>query len=474
MASGWVARSWRRSSPWLVIALMVILPLVALYFFVLEPEYRGASHWGDQCTLRLPFKGIIAVSCAKLRVASFAVSAAGAFAVIMIAWWLLNEAIGLRRIFEVPWFGVGEDVENVGVIESIVRAGIFVVVVWIALSLCALAVAGMYSEKVGEGRNQGQPSTQTKTDTSSSSTVGLTPMVAAAERLAGEVKGIREQLAGGSPPSADDARVVSQLQRIGEVLHDIQATLKGQDEKLGTLRLIADRLKHLDEMRNDAALLTEARHISGTLGEIRTALDAQGRRLAALDDIARILRDLGTKAVPAVADKVGDLIGAVGEVRNSEREQTSVLERIEQRLRQLQPVVISDPPPERGPTSCLAPVRAASTVATPRRYRRMLRVFFDKAAPEVTPGGRASLLELADELNRVDEPAVLIFGSADLQGDPVLNTRYAEERAQSVRKFLEAKVPQLRVETTSKRSTEDPPSEPYNRIARVEAQGLCR
>jgi hypothetical protein len=64
---GWVIRSWRKSSAWLVIALMVILPLVALYFFMLEPEYHGTSQWGAECTMRLPFKGIIEVSCAKLR-----------------------------------------------------------------------------------------------------------------------------------------------------------------------------------------------------------------------------------------------------------------------------------------------------------------------------------------------------------------------------------------------------------------------
>ena len=85
------------------------------------------------CTPGLLFRGVIGIPCSILRIASFGVSAAGAFVVIVLLWWLFTELIGLRRIFEVPWFGVGEDVENVGVVESIVRAGLFVVVVWIAL-----------------------------------------------------------------------------------------------------------------------------------------------------------------------------------------------------------------------------------------------------------------------------------------------------------------------------------------------------
>src|SRR4051812_33399572 len=130
MPANWFIR-WLRSSSvgaWLLLALTVIVPLFAVYLLVLNGEFKGAldrNHWS------------------QLRIASLLVSAAGAFVVILLVWWLLNELLGLRRIFEVPWFGVGEDVENVGVIESIVRAGLFVVIVWLALALCALAYVGM-------------------------------------------------------------------------------------------------------------------------------------------------------------------------------------------------------------------------------------------------------------------------------------------------------------------------------------------
>ena len=118
--------------------------------------------------------------------------------------------------------------------------------------------------------------------------------------------------------------------------------------------------------------------------------------------------------------------------------------------------------------------RVVSAPTAPRRYGRTLLVFFDKSGTRLTPRAVKSLRELADELRRVDQPSVSIFGSADAQGDPGVSAQYAEQRAQVVKQFLEANVPQLGVRLTSARSADEPRSEPYNRVARVEAQGTCR
>jgi outer membrane protein OmpA-like peptidoglycan-associated protein len=388
-------------------------------------------------------------------------------------WWLFTELIGLRRIFEVPWFGVGEDVENVGVVESIVRAGLFVVVVWIALGLSALAFIGMSGSKfVGGG-------TKTSGATPQSSSTELAPVIAAADKLTGEVKGIRDQLAGRPQPASTDPGTVPQLQRLGDGLRDIRAVLTDQDRKLDALRQIDGRLTRWEQDGNDAAILDEAKRLSGTLGEVRTLLDAQGRRLAALDDFERLLRDLDVKQIPAIAAEIGEMTGAVTEVRRLARAQGDVLERVEWLLKRWSPEAAPpNPPPQADETSCLgrsgAVARAVSAPAAPRRYGRTLLVFFDKSGSQLTPRAGESLRELADELRRVDQPSVTIFGSADAQGDPTLSAQYAEQRAQVVKQFLERNVPQLSVQLTSARSADEPPSEPYNRVARVEAHGTCR
>lgn len=462
-----------RGSPvgaWLVLALTVFLPLLALYLLVLKAELETGStvsHWNDTCTLSLPFKGIVNFSCAKLRIASFLVSAIGAFVVVLLVWWLLNELIGLRRIFEVPWFGVGEDVENVGVIESIVRAGVFVVVVWVALGLCVLAYVGMSGGTVDGKKPTSEPSPRPS--------VELVPI----DKLTAEVKGIRDQLAGRTPSVGSDSGTAPQLQRIGDGLRDIQAVLTSQDRKLDMLRQIDGRLTRWGQEHHDVAILDEAKRLNGAVGEVRTLLDAQGRKLAALDDIERLLRDLDTKQAPGIAGEVSKTIGAVTELQRHAREQTDVLVRIERLMNQRpEGAPPPDPPTRPNETSCFEPAGAAahkvSIAAAPRRYDRTLLVFFDKSGTQFTPGAGEGLRELAEELRRIDQPAVSIFGSADAQGDPGLSAQYAEQRAQVVKQFLERNVPQLRVQTTSARSSDEPPSEPYNRIARVEAHGICR
>ena len=62
-----------------------------------------------------------------------------AFGLIALMW----DRLGLKRMFEVPWFGVGEDVENVGPVESVIRAAVFVLFVWFVLGMGAIAWLGV-------------------------------------------------------------------------------------------------------------------------------------------------------------------------------------------------------------------------------------------------------------------------------------------------------------------------------------------
>jgi outer membrane protein OmpA-like peptidoglycan-associated protein len=392
---------------------------------------------------------------------------------------------------------------------------------------------GMTGGIVATDRGQKTEKTDTdKTDkTEKAAPVEIASIIAAADRLTGEVKGIRDRLTDQPQPVNIDPAIVPQLQRLGENLRDIQSILARQDGKLDMLRQIDGRMAQWEQQRNGTTVLDEAKRLNGTLSEVRTLLDGQGRRLAVLDDIERALRDLNVKQVPAVVGEVGKVNGALGEVRTvldgqgrklavlddiehvlrdldvkqvpavagevskvggavvevqrRVSAQTDVLERIEPFLKQprvvnLPPTVVTPPvvTPPPVATSCFdrgdGATRTVAAASGPRRYERTLSVFFDKAASEPTRGARDKLVELASELNRIDQPAVSIFGSADAQGDADWNRGLAQQRAQAIEQFLKPKVPQLSVQITSARSTDEPASEPYNRIARVEAHGICR
>jgi len=487
----------------LVIALTLIVP----FFFLLLAMKDDFDHslLDETCTLRVPFKGLLLISCAKLRILSFALLVIGAFGIVVLVWWFLNELIGLRRIFEVPWFGVGDDVENVGVIECVVRAALFLLAVWISLGLCVVAFAGMTGgvdakkevgladPKTPKKSSDGSPSGRTvsvdltpliaaasaltvevRGIREKTSTTDLAPIMAVANTLTAEVKGIRDQLTNRPPPSGGDAAVLGELQKLDESLKAIRSLLKTQDEKLAALGPIERELAQWDPEKSQGALLEETKRLRVKLGDIRDALETQGKKLAALDTIEQSVHHIDTAALSAIKVQVDEL---VGEVRKSEREQTVVLERIERLLQRREP--ISETPP----TECLArrdvtnaAADAATRAPTPMRAKRMLTVFFDRADGEMTPGAKASLRDLAAELRAVDGAEVTVHGSADLQGDRELNKQFALQRAQVVKDLLERDVPQLqqRIRISSERSTDPPPSEPYNRIARVEASWPCR
>jgi hypothetical protein len=134
---------WPRGTPveaWFSLALTVFVPLIVLWAVLDVGPVRGT------CTVTIPFFGSEELSCVKLRIAAWVLGIMGIFSIVVLLWWLLNELIGLRRIFEVPWFGIGEDVENVGTIESIVRAAVFILIVWFCLTICALAYFSITSK----------------------------------------------------------------------------------------------------------------------------------------------------------------------------------------------------------------------------------------------------------------------------------------------------------------------------------------
>ena len=62
--------------------------------------------------------------CDYTRLILLGLAALGTVALFTLLWWGISKLAGLRGIFEIPWFGVGEDVESASMLESVLRAAI--------------------------------------------------------------------------------------------------------------------------------------------------------------------------------------------------------------------------------------------------------------------------------------------------------------------------------------------------------------
>ena len=134
MARFSMRRSLARSTPWFFLTMAVVaLPAIVIIISTIEDS-------AGQCELKLPLLDIVTSGCRHLRVAYGVLGAIGAFGLIALLFW---KSLGLSRVFEVPWFGIGDDVENAGLVESVVRAAVFVVFLWLVLGMGAIAYVGI-------------------------------------------------------------------------------------------------------------------------------------------------------------------------------------------------------------------------------------------------------------------------------------------------------------------------------------------
>src|SRR5262249_38075022 len=88
---------WVRTTPvvaWLLLALTIFGPLILLAAVLDDVLVRGT------CTVAIRFFGTTYLPCLGLRIAAWVLGVIGIFSVVVLSWWLLNEVIGLRRIFE--------------------------------------------------------------------------------------------------------------------------------------------------------------------------------------------------------------------------------------------------------------------------------------------------------------------------------------------------------------------------------------
>jgi len=117
--------------PRLFLSLVIlVLPALIIIMSTVQDSAPGL------CELKLPWLEIQTSGCLHLRIAYGVLGAAAAFGLIALMFW---ERIGLLSFFDVPWFGVGEDVENAGLLESVVRAAVFIVFLWLVIGMAWIA-----------------------------------------------------------------------------------------------------------------------------------------------------------------------------------------------------------------------------------------------------------------------------------------------------------------------------------------------
>lgn len=88
------------------------------------------------------------LDCDLVGIALVVAIGASLFVLIILGWWLLTGLDGLKRIFEISWPGLdGGDVDTVGTIESIVRAGAWIVTILASLFVVAAALMAAFDFK---------------------------------------------------------------------------------------------------------------------------------------------------------------------------------------------------------------------------------------------------------------------------------------------------------------------------------------
>jgi outer membrane protein OmpA-like peptidoglycan-associated protein len=127
--AGWSRRRTQRRRGWAWSPLLGISLGVPFALIVLS---RLTGVWHDTCPLSDQSE---TANCKWFELVVVAAAVLGAVGIIILLWWVLSELTGLRRIFEAPWVGVGDDVENAGAMESVLRAAVFIFVLWLCIAM---------------------------------------------------------------------------------------------------------------------------------------------------------------------------------------------------------------------------------------------------------------------------------------------------------------------------------------------------
>ena len=172
MAAGRLGGWFRSSSAWLVVALTIIIPTRRVRVY--GCGVSEASEWTKRCTHSLSHPGLYRPLVREAALHILDAKCTSAFLVPLCCYGGCSTNLwGFEGFsFEVPWFGVGEDVENVGVVESVVRPppGALPVSSGYALPFACLAFFGIRANSQAATTGKNRKHKSEKFDTKPAST----------------------------------------------------------------------------------------------------------------------------------------------------------------------------------------------------------------------------------------------------------------------------------------------------------------
>jgi hypothetical protein len=433
--------------------------------------------------------------CDYTRLILLILAALGTVALFTLLWWGISKLAGLRGIFEIPWFGVGDDVESASMLESVLRAAIFVVAVWLIIAAVAAPFAMVHFSDIWIH------ATKKETPDAPPPNTGLspTPGVSAEASILAELKGVNSNLVVMQGLLPKQEQWLAALNQVKPNLAGIEGLLTQQEQSLGAIKTVVVGQEPLVRAIKDTLVRQEQRlavlgQIEPGMAGIKDALARQTQRLGALDQIQDKLRawdpnkDLSSdSAITSILDRTRQTNAALEAVLTQLSEhgrQLIILEKIHQVFvdgrGHTQSNGCFDYVTAVGPDSRAGAVSASATVGTPERYRTVAvrPVFFDRGSRSLSDWARQDLAWFLGE-TQITDGKLAIYGSTDPQGTATLNGVLARQRVEAIRSYVleDAKlrgVPPL--EIISVRPSSDagaPKSEPYKRVASIRLLQPC-
>ena len=427
--------------------------------------------------------------CDYTRLILLVLAALGTAALLILLWWGISKLAGLRGIFEIPWFGVGEDVESASMLESVLRAAIFVVAVWLIIAAVAAPFAMVHFSDIWIHATK----KETPDVPSPNTALPLTPGVSADASILAELKGVNSNLVAMQGLLAKQEQWLAALNQAKPNLAGIEGLLTQQEQSLGAIKTVVVGQEPLVGAIKDTLVRQEQRlavlgQIEPGMAGIKDALAKQTQRLGALDQIQDKLRAWDPNkglssdlAITSLLDRTRQTNAALEAVLA----QLVILEKIYQ-------VPVDgggrthsngcfDYVTAVGPDTRAGAVSASATVGTPERYRTVAvrPVFFDRGSRSLSDWARQDLAWFLGE-TQIPDGKLAIYGSTDPQGTATLNGVLARQRVEAIRSYVleDAKLRGVApLEIISMRPASDagaPKSEPYKRVASIRLLQPCR
>jgi outer membrane protein OmpA-like peptidoglycan-associated protein len=490
----WSKRKTRRlNSPWYA----VLSVFVGVPFFLVALALLNKV-WGGRC---LPLGLSETANCKSSELIIVFAAVVGAVGMVIMVWWVFSDLTALRRIFEVPWAGVGDDVENAGVMESMLRAAMFIFVLWLCLAMLfpySVSMIGLPTASIDGKDAEKRPNTSggaPSTDPALVDQLKLTnsTLQSVKELLVQHGKylnaiSLNQKLLanpGTGTPSADPA-IIKQMELVNSTLGGVKELLVEHGEHLSALRV---GLKP-PTPSTDPAVIEQLKLARSTLQSVEKLFTQHDQHLSALSTIQNKLDgwkpgqspvpEGGMSKILEETARIDKNVEAINGQISEQSRRLAVLDRIYlvllEKLRP-QPVgecfdyVVTEAP---GIQPATASPSSPQDVGRYRTTTAVRPVFFDRGSPDLSDWAKQDIEWFLRETNAPDSK-LAIFGSTDPQGTEKQNAGLAKNRALAIQRFVVSqKTPHRIISVKSATEEGTPQSEPYKRVATIRLLEPCQ